>query len=424
MNERPAAARFIFVTVVLDVLALGVIIPVLPHLIEDLLHGNTARAAMYYGVFAMVWAMMQFLCSPAIGVLSDRFGRRRVILLSNFGLGLDYIVMALAPNLGWLFAGRVVSGMTGASWTTASAYIADVTPPARRAAGFGMLGAAFGLGFVLGPAMGGVLGGFDPRLPFWVAGALTLINATWGIFVLPESLPPERRRPFDWGRANPAGSLKLLRSHHELFGLSVVHLIFFVGHNVMPSVLVLYAAVAFDWGPRAVGLTLALVGVATMIVQGGLVRRIVPRLGERRALLIGLACGVVNYLIWGLAPSGAIALLAIPVGAFMGLYSPAAQSIMSHHVSATEQGQLQGATSSIMGITGMIAPPLFTQVFATFIRPGGLHMPGAPLILASMLLLVAMAVAWRVTRGRAGEGNAGPAPAARTVLHDAGNKAA
>lgn len=413
MNVKRAAARFIFVTVVLDVVAMGIIIPVLPHLIEDFLHGDTARAAAYYGIFATVWALMQFVCSPLIGMLSDRFGRRRVILLSNFGLGLDYLVMAVAPTIGWLFVGRVVSGITGASWTTAGAYIADVTSKEQRAAGFGLLGAAFGLGFVLGPAVGGVLGGIDPRLPFWTAGALTLLNAAWGIFVLPESLPPDQRRRLDWRRANPVGSLKLLRSHHELFGLSFVHFIYYVGHNVMPSVFVLYASVRFGWGPRDVGLALALVGVATMAVQGGLVRRIVPRLGERRALLLGLAFGTVSYTIWGLAPAGALALIAVPFGAMMGLYGPSAQGIMSHRVSPSEQGELQGAMSSIMGITGMIAPPLFTGVFAKFIDTEGIQLPGAPLILAAALMFAALTVAWRVTRRRDAGGTGSDAHPAR-----------
>lgn len=377
---------------------MGIIIPVLPHLIEDFVAGDTARAATIFGVFGTVWALMQFICSPVIGMLSDRFGRRRVLLLSNFGLGLDYLVMAVAPSVAWLFVGRVLSGVTGASWTTAGAYVADVTPREQRAAGFGMLGAAFGLGFVLGPALGGLLGETDPRLPFWVAGAVTLANACWGIFVLPESLPPEKRRPFDWRRANPVGALKLLRSHPELTGLAVVTFIYFVAHNALPSVFVLYAAYQFGWGERAVGLTLALVGVATMIVQGGLVRRIVPRIGERRALLLGLASGSVSFLVWGLAPVGAIGLLAIPFGAFMGLYGPSAQGLMSHRVEPNEQGQLQGAMSSIMGITGMLAPPLFTQVFARFIRPGVAHFPGAPLVLSAALALAAMAIAWRVTR--------------------------
>jgi DHA1 family tetracycline resistance protein-like MFS transporter len=386
------------VTVVLDVIAMGIIIPVLPHLIQDFVHGDTVRAATMYGVFGTVWALMQFVCSPIIGMLSDRFGRRRVILLANFGLGLDYVVMALAPSIGWLFVGRVVSGITGASWTTAGAYIADVSKPEERAQSYGMLGAAWGLGFVLGPALGGVLGGVDPRLPFWAAAAMTLLNAMWGLFVLPESLPPEKRRRFEWKRANPVGSLTLLRSHRELFGLASVHSIYFLAHQAMPSVFVLYAAYRYGWGPRAVGLTLAVVGICTSIVQAGLIRRVVAKLGERRALLAGLAFGVVSYLIWGIATTGWLSLLAIPFGAMMGLYSPSAQGIMTRHVSPTEQGQLQGANASIMGIAGMIGPALFTQTFAKFIDPKGIHLVGAPFFLGALLIGVAFVLAWIVTK--------------------------
>jgi len=398
VNVRGAAVRYIFVTVVLDVIAMGIIIPVLPHLIQDFVHGDTASAATMFGVFGTVWALMQFFCSPIIGMLSDRFGRRRVILLANFGLGLDYIVMALAPSIGWLFVGRVVSGITGASWTTAGAYIADVSKPEERAQGYGVLGAAWGLGFVLGPALGGVLGDVDPRLPFWAAAAMTLLNAAYGLFVLPESLPPEKRRAFAWKRANPIGSLTLLRSHHELFGLATVNAIYFLAHQAMPSVFVLYAAYRYGWGPRAVGLTLAVVGICTSIVQAGLIRRIVAALGERRALLTGLLFGVVSYCIWGFAPTGWIGLAAIPFGAMMGLYGPSAQGIMTRHVSPGEQGQLQGANASIMGITGLIGPALFTQTFAKFIDPSGIHLVGAPFFLAALLTAVAFAMARAVTK--------------------------
>jgi|SRR5579862_4682917 len=396
---RSAAIAFIFVTVVLDVVAMGIIIPVLPRLVVNFLQGDTAHAAAIYGAFGTVWALMQFVCAPFIGVLSDRFGRRKVILLSNFGLGLDYIVMALAPTLSWLFVGRVISGITGATWTAAGAYIADVTPRERRASGFGLIGAAFGLGFTLGPALGGLLGNVNPRLPFWVAAGLTLVNALYGLFVLPESLPPGRRKAFAWRRANPVGSLVLLRSHHELFGLATVNLIYFTAHNVMPAVFVLYAGYKFGWDAQAVGLTLALVGVCTMVVQGGLVKPVVAKLGERGAMLAGLGFGTVSFAIWGLAPTGALSLVAVPFGSLMGFYGPAAQGLMSHRVSPSEQGQLQGALSSIMGITGMIGPPLFTQVFAHCIATGGeRQFPGAPMLLAALLTVSAFALAWRVTR--------------------------
>ncbi len=400
--RRQAAIAFIFITVVLDVLAMGIIIPILPRLIQDFLQGDTARAAEMFGVFATVWALMQFFCSPIIGMLSDRFGRRRVILLSNFGLGLDYMVMALAPTIGWLFVGRVISGITGASFTTAGAYIADITPKEKRAASYGILGAAWGLGFVLGPALGGILGGVNPRLPFWVASGLTLVNALYGLIVLPESLPPEKRTPrFVWAKANPLGSLKLLRSHHELFGLATVNFLYYLSHQVLQSVFVLYVGYRYNWSARAVGLTLAAIGIGSVIVQGGLVRPVVARIGDRRALFVGLIFGAIGFACWGLAPTGILFLAAIPIGSLMGFYGPAAQGLMTHRVSASEQGQLQGANSSVQGIAGLVGPGLFTWIFAHFISTGSSwQLPGAPFLLGSLLLLTALLLAFRVTRER------------------------
>ena len=398
MSARPAAVRFIFITVVLDVLAVGIIIPVLPHLIQNFVGGDTVRAANWYGIFGTVWALMQFFCSPIIGMLSDRFGRRRVILLANFGLGLDYVVMALAPTLGWLFAGRIVSGFTGASWTTAGAYIADVTEPKDRAKGYGMIGAAFGLGFVLGPALGGILGGIDPRHPFWSAAAMTLVNAMYGVFVLPESLPPEKRSAFNWRKANPVGSLVLLRRHQELFGLAAVNAIYFLAHQAFPSVFVLYAGYRYHWGAREVGFLLALVGVLTAVVQAGLLQRAVKLLGEQRAVLVGLTCGTISFLIWAIAPTGLMGAIAVPFGALLGLFGPSAQGIMSKHVTPQEQGQLQGALASIMGIAGMLGPTIFTQVFAKFIDADGVQLPGAPFFMASGLALLSMVIASQVLK--------------------------
>jgi len=265
-TPRRAALAFIFVTVVLDMLALGMIVPVLPKLVEDFVGGNTARAAEIYGLFGTVWALMQFVFSPVLGGLSDRYGRRPVILLSNLGLGLDYLVMALAPGIAWLFVGRVISGITAASFSTAYAYITDVTPPEKRAASFGMMSAAFGLGFVLGPAIGGVLGHIDPRLPFWVAAGFSLLNYLYGLLVLPESLAPERRERFSWRRANPVGSITLLRSHRELFGLAFVNFIGSIAHEALPTTFVLYAMYRYGWNERTVGLAIAAVGVCSAIV--------------------------------------------------------------------------------------------------------------------------------------------------------------
>jgi len=394
-----AALAFIFVTVVLDVLALGVIIPVLPRLVEGFVSGDTASAAKIYGLFGGAWALMQFFFSPLFGALSDRFGRRPVILASNFGLGLDYIVMALAPSLGWLFAGRVISGITGASISTAWAYIADVTPPEKRAAGYGLIGSAFGLGFVLGPAAGGILGGINPRLPFWVAAALTLTNAMYGLFVLPESLPKEKRAGFKLSRANPLGALQLLRSRPQLMGLASLNFLYWIAHHSLTSVFVLYAGYRYGWGAKTVGLTLAFVGIASVVVQGGLVRPFVKRFGERAGILTGLGFGSIGFAMYGLAPTEQAFWAGVPVFAMMGLFGPSLQGLMTQRVGPTEQGRLQGANTSIMGITGVFAPSMFALVFASFIGPrAGLHLPGAPFLLASALLAAGALIAYRVAR--------------------------
>jgi DHA1 family tetracycline resistance protein-like MFS transporter len=399
---RRAALVFVFITVALDMLALGMIIPVLPKLVIAFLGGNTVQAAEIYGLFGTVWALMQFVFGPVLGALSDRFGRRPVILLSNLGLGLDYVLMALSPTLGWLFVGRVISGITAASFATAGAYIADVTTEDKRAAGFGMLGAAFGLGFVLGPALGGVLGGIDPRLPFWVAAALSLLNASYGLFVLPESLPKERRSAFTWRRASSLGSLRLLRTHPELLGLALVTFLARIAHEVLPSTFVLYASYRYGWDERGMGLFLAAVGVCSTIVSAVLVRPVVGRFGERRVLLGGLVFGTAGFAIYGLAATGSMALLGVPVQALWGLSGPAAQGLMTRRVSPSEQGQLQGAQSSLAGVAGLIGPGLFSLTFAHFIgAQRAWQLPGAPFLLAALLLAAAAAVGARATGARA-----------------------
>ena len=395
---RRAAILFILITVLLDMLSFGIVIPVLPKLVEEFLSGDTAKAAVIYGLMGTAWALMQFICAPIQGSLSDRFGRRPVVLLSNLGLGLDYLVMALAPNVVWLIIGRTISGIASSSFSTAGAYIADVTPVEERAAAYGKIGMVFGLGFVFGPALGGWLGSFDPRLPFWGAAALSLLNAAYGFFVLPESLPPQSRMAFGWRRANPVGSLVLLRSHHELFGLAAVAFLGYLAHAVLPSTSVLYMGYRYGWGISAVGLMMAGVGVAAMIVQGGLIRPITSRFGERATLLAGSLSGGAGFFIYGVAPEGWIFCLGIPIMAFWGLSGPATQALMSRRVRLSEQGQLQGAIASINGVAGLLGPTLFTEVFAYFIGPGaGGHLPGAPFLLASLLLISAGAIAWRTT---------------------------
>jgi len=402
--RRQAALAFIFVTVLLDMLALGSMIPVLPRLIVAMSGDDTARAAQVFGLFGTAWALMQFLFSPVQGALSDRFGRRPVVLASNFGLGLDYLVMALAPNLGWLFAGRIISGITAASISTGFAYIADVTPPEKRAASFGMLGAAFGIGFVLGPALGGMLGEIGPRLPFWFSAALSLANGCYGLLLLPESLPPEKRTAFKFRMANPVGSLVLLRSYPRLIGLAGVQFLGQLAHVVLPSTFVLYATYRYGWSERLVGLTLAGVGACSLIVQAGLVGRVVAWLGERRTLGVGLLAGAIGFAIYGLAPVGPVFWVGVPIMSLWGLSGPALQGLMTRMVGPSEQGQLQGANGSLQGIAGLIGPGLFTGTFAAFI--GGLArfgLPGAPFLLAALLLAAAFLLAWRIAPDRKAE---------------------
>ena len=396
-GPRRATLVFIFIVVVVDVLALGIVIPVLPALVEEFRGGDTAGAARIYGLFGTVWAFMQFVCAPLLGALSDRFGRRPVVLISCVGLGLDYVLMALAPTLGWLFVGRVISGITASSFATAAAYVADVTPPERRAAGFGMVGAAFGLGFVLGPALGGYFGSIDLRLPFWVAAGLALTNAAYGFFVLPESLAPERRAPFRWRRASPIGALQLVGSHRTLTRLALINLSYLLAHQVLQSVFVLYGGYRYGWGEQTVGFTLAAVGILSVAVQGGLVRPIVRQLGEKRTLRLGLLCGAIGYAGFGLAPTAVAFWVVLPIFACMGLFTPSLQALMSRHVTPSEQGKLQGANTSLMGISGMLGPIVFTQVFATFLSfEGGWRRPGAPFLLASALMLVGLGVSGAV----------------------------
>lgn len=393
-SPRRAALTFIFVTVVLDVLSLSVTIPVLPGLVVEFV-GDIGEGAPYYGLFATVWAIMQFVAAPILGSLSDRYGRRPVLLLSCFGLGLDYILMALAPNLWWLLVGRMISGITAASFSTAAAYIADVTPPDKRASGYALFGAAWGLGFVLGPAVGGMLAVYDLRLPFWVAAGLTLVNASYGYFLLPESLPIENRKAFSWRRANPIGSLRLLRSHPELLGLAAIILLYQLAHQVLQSVFVLYAELRYDWNERRVGFTLMAVGIASIFVQAFLVRKAATRLSEQTMLYLGLSFGALGYLIYGLAPAEDLFWCGIPVFAMVGFFSPAIQGLMTKRVGLDEQGQLQGTNSSLMGIAGTIGPTLFTNVFAAAVqnRKWSDFIIGAPFYLATGLHLIAIVIA-------------------------------
>jgi DHA1 family tetracycline resistance protein-like MFS transporter len=401
--HRQAALAFIFVTVLIDMLAFGMIIPVLPLLVQNFVGSDAARGAQMYGLFGTAWALMQFIFSPIQGSLSDHFGRRAVILISCTGLGLDFVLMALAPNLWWLLAGRIISGIAAASFSTAAAYISDITPAEKRAAGFGLIGAAFGVGFVLGPAIGGLLGSISPRLPFWASAFMALANALWGVFVLPESLPPAKRTPFAWRNANPLGALKLVRSHPTLAGLAASYFLMNLAHVVLPSTTVLYLHYRYGWNTRQVG-------ICSLVVQGFLVKPAVRWLKERRALALGLSFGAAGFAIYGLAPTGAILWTGVPVMALWGIATPSMQTLMTRLVDSTEQGRLQGALASIVGLASLLGPTAFTQTFAAFIAPGAAwQLPGAPFLLASALILAAMLLAWRITRPPEARGAAAPA---------------
>ena len=412
MKNRQAAVIFILVTVTLDILAMGLIIPVLPKLILDFLGGRMTDAATWSGRFAVVFALMQFFFSPLLGVLSDKFGRRPVILLSNLGLGLDYIVMAMAPTLYWLFLGRVISGITTSSIPTAMAYIADVTPKEKRAGAFGMIGVAFGIGFVLGPGLGGFLGKGDPRLAFWVAAGLSLANWLWGFFFVPESLPPEKRQQFALRRANPVGSLKLLRSHHELWRLATIQFLAYLAHNIF-SVWALYGMYRYAWNTDDTGYSLVFVGIVTAIISGGLTGRMVKRFGEKMTLYIGQFFGASGMFVAGIAKTGALFVASIPIISLWNISMPAAQGMMTHRVSEREQGELQGALQSMRSITFILGPWMFLKIFGWSIDPKhALNLPGAPFYVAAALLFTAMLMSTRIKEDApaAPRSTAGPPP--------------
>ncbi len=386
--RRPAIA-FVFATGVLDVMAMGLVMPVLPSLIEEF-SGSTADAGWWNGVLVALWAAAQFLCSPLLGSLSDRYGRRPVILVSTAGLAIDWALMALAPNLWWLAVGRLIGGITSSSFTAIYAYMADITEPQERSRGYGLIGAAFGLGFIAGPALGGMLGEFGPRVPFWVACGLSTLAFFYGWLVLPESLPAERRMAFAWSRANPLGSLRLLRSHRELSGLALVTLLLYFAHHVFSAVYVLYAEHRYGIGPFEVGLMLGLAGALDIAVQGWLVGRVVKRLGDRATMIVGLIGGSAGLLAMGLAPTDWLFAAALVPNALWGLAMPTLLSLMTQHVSEREQGQLQAANNSVGSIAGVVSPLFFGWVYSLSMGASGLsfYIAAAILGLAAVLGVV------------------------------------
>ena len=365
------------------------IVPIVPQLIKNFEGGDVSAAAWAVGWLGSLYALMQFLFAPMLGSLSDRYGRRPVILLSLLGSGLDYFLLAFAPNLAWLVVGRLIAGLTGANFAAATAYIADITPPEKRAASFGLIGAAFGLGFIIGPALGGWLGTYSLRLPFYAAGALTLLNWLYGLVVLPESLAPENRRAFSWQRSNPIGALLALRAHPMLIGLTATYFLIYLAHQVFPHTWVLYTTYRYGWGTKETGFSLALVGLTAAAVQGGLTRVVVRRLGESYTALFGLGFSALIYIFYGLATAGWMIYVIIFIGAISGVGGPALQAIISQSSDANEQGSVQGALASLTSLAGIVGPPIVTGLFGHFIAPGVTpHLPGAAFFFAAIVAIV------------------------------------
>jgi MFS transporter, DHA1 family, tetracycline resistance protein len=394
--SRTPALGFIFVTILIDCIGFGVIIPVMPSLISQLGGVGNSEASRLGGYLLFAFAAMQFLCAPIMGGLSDQYGRRPVLLASLFGFGLDYTFLAFAPTIGWLFVGRLIAGAMGASFTTAGAYIADISTPEKRAQNFGMIGAAFGLGFIIGPAIGGFLGSYGARVPFLVAAGLSLLNWLYGFFILPESLKPENRRSFDWKRANPISSLLNLKRYPVILGLVASLILIYVAAHAVQSNWSFYTIEKFKWGPTMIGISLTAVGVLISAVQGGLIRIIIPRLGQKKSLYAGLALYSMGFLLFSFATRGWMMFVFLIPYCLGGIAGPALQGIMSSQVPPNEQGELQGALTGLMSATSIIGPLLMTQLFSYFTAPtSAIYFPGAPMLMGALLTLLSLVLAMR-----------------------------
>lgn len=380
---------FIFITLLIDVTGFGLIIPVMPKLIEQLLHDSSiSKASQYGGYLTFAYAFMQFLFAPVLGNLSDKYGRRPVLLFSLFGFGIDYLFLSFAPSIAWLFVGRLIAGITGASFTTASAYIADVSTPENRAQNFGMIGAAFGLGFIIGPLIGGLLGELGPRIPFLVAAGLALTNWLYGFFVLPESLDKEHRRPFEWKRANPIGSLIQLRKYPAVIGLVGSLILVYLAAHAVQSNWSFFNIEKFKWTPKMIGISLGVVGLLVGGVQGGLVRIVNPKIGNEKSVYIGLSLYALGLLLFAFASQSWMMFVFLVPYCLGGIAGPALQSIISGHVPPNEQGELQGALTSLISVTSIIGPILMTGLFAFFTKPGApVYFPGVSFLLGSVFMI-------------------------------------
>ena len=400
VKNRKAAIGFIFITLLIDVTGLGLIIPVVPKLIEDLLHTtNISKVALIGGLLTFSYAIMQFLFAPVLGNLSDKYGRRPVLLFSLLGFGLDYLLLAFAPSIGWLFVGRIIAGITGASMTTASAYIADISTPETRAQNFGMIGAAFGLGFIVGPMIGGLLGEMGPRIPFLVAAGLALLNAAYGYFVLPESLDASNRRAFDWRRANPISSLKNLSRFPAVSGLIISFFLIYVASHAVQSNWSYFNIEKFKWSPKMIGISLAVVGVLVSLVQGVLVRFVNPKIGNEKSVYVGLGLYTIGLVLFGLAAQSWMMFVFLIPYCLGGISGPGLQAIISGSVPANEQGELQGSLTSIISITSIVGPLVMSNLFAFFTGPiKPFYFPGAPFMLAAVLMLLSCFFAYKALR--------------------------
>lgn len=396
MKNKKNALLFIFITLLIDCTGIGIIIPVTPKLIEELIGGDISDASKWGGWLTFSYAIMQFLFSSVLGGLSDRYGRRPVLLLSLLGLGIDYIFLAFAPSIFWLFIGRMIAGISGASFTTASAYIADISEPEKRAQNFGMVGAAFGVGFILGPLIGGVFSQFGTKVPFLIAAGLSLLNALYGYFILPESLPEEHRRSFDWKRANPIGTLINLKRYKKVFGLiTIVFLLNIAGHAAQ-STWTYYTILKFKWNEEWVGYSLAFVGLTIGLVQGGLIRVVIPKIGQVKSIYWGLILYLAGYVLFALATDGWMMFAFMIPFALGGLAMPAIQGVIANQVPANEQGEMQGAITSLISLTAIIGPILMTELFYRFTKDEtNVYFPGAPFMMGAFLTLISIFVCVR-----------------------------
>lgn len=390
-DKKQAAIGFIFITLLIDVIGLGIIIPVMPSLIEELIHGSLSDAAKYSGWLMLSYSVMQFFFAPIIGGLSDKYGRRPVLLASLLAFGLDYLLLAFSPTIGWLFLGRIIAGITGASFSTAQAYIADISTDKNRAQNFGMVGAAFGLGFIIGPMLGGLLGEFGSRVPFFVSAGVALLNFVYGYFVLPESLSKENRRPFNWKRANPIGTFNQIKVYPiVMYMMGVMFFIYLAGHSLQ-STWTFIMMEKFKWTKATVGYSLGIVGLAVALVQGLLIRFINPRLGDERSIYIGFTIGCAGMLLWAFATQTWMIFAITFIYCLSGIAMPALQSVMSKNVASNAQGELQGALASIVSITSIIGPLMMTYVFSYFSSTAAaIYFPTMPFVIAAVFFAISI----------------------------------